>query len=41
MKVVIAPDSFKESLCAPEVAAAISRGWLRARPGDETLQRPM
>lgn len=41
MKVVIAPDSFKESLSAPEVAEAISRGWLRARPGDETLLRPM
>ena len=27
MKVVIAPDSFKESLSAPEVAAAIARGW--------------
>lgn len=41
MKVVIAPDSFKESLSAPEVAEAISRGWLRARPDDETLLRPM
>ena len=41
MKVVIAPDSFKESLSAPAVAEAISRGWLRARPGDETLLRPM
>ncbi len=41
MKVVIAPDSFKESLSAPEVAEAVSRGWLRARPDDETLLRPM
>lgn len=41
MKVVIAPDSFKESLSAPEVAQAIGRGWLRARPGDEVLLRPM
>lgn len=41
MKVVIAPDSFKESLSAPEVAQAIARGWLRARPADEILLRPM
>lgn len=41
MKVVIAPDSFKESLSAPEVAQAIARGWLRARPADEMLLRPM
>ncbi|WP_435607791.1 glycerate kinase [Pseudomonas knackmussii] len=41
MKLVIAPDSFKESLSAPEVAAAIARGWLRARPADEVLLRPM
>lgn len=41
MKLVIAPDSFKESLSAPEVAAAIARGWLRARPADEILLRPM
>ncbi|GBL53131.1 glycerate kinase [Pseudomonas citronellolis] len=41
MKLVIAPDSFKESLSAPEVAAAIARGWSRARPLDEILLRPM
>ncbi|MEE9100210.1 glycerate kinase [Pseudomonas nitroreducens] len=41
MKVVIAPDSFKESLSAPEVAQAIARGWQRARPTDEVLLRPM
>ncbi len=41
MKVVIAPDSFKESLSAPDVAQAIARGWLRARPADEVLLRPM
>ncbi|WP_207885164.1 glycerate kinase [Pseudomonas sp. 30_B] len=41
MKVAIAPDSFKESLSAPEVAQAIARGWLRARPADEMLLRPM
>ncbi|MCP1642388.1 glycerate kinase [Pseudomonas citronellolis] len=41
MKLVIAPDSFKESLSAPEVAAAIAQGWSRARPLDEILLRPM
>ena len=32
MKVVIAPDSFKESLAATEVARAIGQGVLSARP---------
>lgn len=32
--VVIAPDSFKGSLGAREVAAAIARGWLDVRPHD-------
>ncbi|MBD9416457.1 glycerate kinase [Pseudomonas sp. PDM16] len=41
MKVVIAPDSFKESLSAPEVASAIARGWLQVFPEAEVLQRPM
>ncbi|SDO75785.1 glycerate kinase [Pseudomonas jinjuensis] len=41
MKLVIAPDSFKESLSAPEVAAAIARGWLRAMPAAEIVLRPL
>lgn len=41
MKVVIAPDSFKESLSAPEVAQAIAAGWTRARAQDELVLRPM
>ena len=41
MKIVIAPDSFKESLSAPEVAAAIARGWLQVFPEAECLLRPM
>lgn len=41
MKIVIAPDSFKESLSAPEVAAAIARGWQRVFPAAECLLRPM
>lgn len=41
MKVVIAPDSFKESLSAPEVAAAIGRGWAQVFPDDEICLCPM
>ncbi|MDH0097299.1 glycerate kinase [Ectopseudomonas hydrolytica] len=41
MKIVIAPDSFKESLSAPEAAAAIARGWQRVFPAAECLLRPM
>lgn len=41
MKIVVAPDSFKESLSAPEVAEAIARGWLRVFPEAEVLLRPM
>ncbi|RKR75640.1 glycerate kinase [Frondihabitans australicus] len=40
-RVVIAPDSFKGSADAREAAAAIGRGWLSGRPGDEILLRPM
>ena len=32
MKIVIAPDSFKESLAAEEVAKAIKRGFEKAIP---------
>jgi glycerate kinase len=41
MKLVIAPDSFKESLSAFEVAAAIARGWRQVFPDAEILLRPM
>lgn len=41
MKIVIAPDSFKESLSAPDVAAAIARGWQSVYPEAECLLRPM
>ncbi|UUD65214.1 glycerate kinase [Pseudomonas seleniipraecipitans] len=41
MKIVIAPDSFKESLSAPEVAQAIARGWLAVYPGAEIALCPM
>lgn len=32
MKIIIAPDSFKESLSAPEVAKAIAKGIMQAAP---------
>ncbi len=41
MKIVIAPDSFKESLSAPEVAQAIARGWLAVYPDAEIVLCPM
>jgi len=41
MKIVIAPDSFKESLSAPGVAAAIARGIKRAAPDAHIICIPM
>ncbi len=41
MKVVVAPDSFKGCLSAQEVAAAISRGVLRAAPDAEVVEVPL
>ncbi|MCY1399458.1 Glycerate 2-kinase [compost metagenome] len=41
MKIVIAPDSFKESLSAPEAATAIANGWRRAMPAAEIVLRPL
>lgn len=41
MKVVIAPDSFKESLSAPAVAAAIAQGVSRALPHANITCVPM
>lgn len=39
--ILIAPDSFKGSLSAVEVATAIAEGWHRARPDDETVLAPL
>lgn len=39
--IVVAPDSFKGSLSAADVAAAIARGVTRALPRAEIRQRPM
>ncbi|MBO0776357.1 MAG: glycerate kinase, partial [Actinobacteria bacterium] len=41
MRIVLAPDSFKGSIGAADAAAAITRGWLRARPGDEAVCLPL
>ncbi len=41
MRVVIAPDSFKGSADAREVAKALGRGWASVRPGDDIVLRPM
>lgn len=41
MKVVIAPDSFKESATAKEVANAIKNGWARILPDDDVHIIPM
>ncbi len=41
MKIVIAPDSFKESLSAPKVAAAIARGFVQACPDVRCVCIPM
>ena len=41
MKIVIAPDSFKESLTALEVANAIETGFKRIFPNAEYVKLPM
>lgn len=41
MRIVVAPDSFKHSLPAQEVAAAIARGVRRAAPQAEIVEVPM
>lgn len=41
MRVLIAPDSFKECLPATAVAQAIGEGWRRVRPGDVLRRIPI
>ena len=41
LRVVVAPDSFKGSASAGEVAAAIAGGWSDARPSDTVVLKPM
>jgi glycerate kinase len=40
MRVLIAPDSFGDSLTAVEAAQAIAVGWQRVRPGDQLALAP-
>ncbi|MGK2867539.1 MAG: glycerate kinase [Mycobacterium sp.] len=40
MKVLIAPDSFKGSATATEVALALADGWSAVRPGDDLITLP-
>ena len=40
-RVVIAPDSFKGTASAADVAAAVARGWHSVRADDEIVARPM
>ncbi|RVW10905.1 glycerate kinase [Prescottella agglutinans] len=40
MRVLIAPDSFGETLTAVEAAAAMAAGWSAARPDDEIVRAP-
>jgi len=41
LRVVVAPDSFGGALDSIGVAGAIASGWLRVRPADTVLRRPM
>ena len=41
LHILIAPDSFGGALDSVGVASAISDGWLRARPDDEIIRKPM
>jgi glycerate kinase len=41
MRVVVAPDSFKGTLTAREVAQALRDGWLSVRSGDDVVLEPM
>src|SRR5438552_4650553 len=41
LRIVIAPDSFKGSLTSVEVASALARGWLEARPDDDVQLAPL
>lgn len=41
MRVVVAPDSFKECLSAKDVAAAVADGWRQVAPRDELSLVPL
>lgn len=39
--IVVAPDSFKGSASAAQIAAAVAAGWATERPGDRIVPAPM
>ncbi|GAA2070313.1 glycerate kinase family protein [Williamsia deligens] len=41
MRVLVAPDSFGDTLTAVQAADAVARGWSRARPADEVVCAPL
>jgi glycerate 2-kinase len=41
VRVLLAPDSFKGSVTATAAAAALARGWLAERPGDQLTCLPL
>jgi glycerate kinase len=41
VRVLVAPDKFRGTLTASEVARAIARGWRRARPRDHVEEVPL
>jgi glycerate kinase len=41
MRVVVAPDSFKGTVRADRVAAAVAEGWLCERPDDDLVLAPL
>ncbi|GGI08336.1 glycerate kinase [Egicoccus halophilus] len=41
MRVVVAPDAYKGTATATEVADALARGWRRRRPDDEVVVLPL
>src|SRR5271165_6984219 len=40
LRILVAPDSFGDSLTAAQAAAAIATGWNRMRPGDQFVVAP-
>ena len=41
MKIIVAPDSFKNALRASSVARYMAAGWKRVRKDDELIMLPM
>jgi len=41
VRILIAPDKLRGTYTAAEAAAALAGGWLRIRPGDDTVTAPL